>query len=654
MIAGQLPSPELYDDWRSFAAALLVALEDLVGQAQGGDYIGHVVTTTPVDPSQLPPLPAGYYPLWLNNADANLYLGTEDYDPPPAPNIVFIDTQNIANAAIELQKLADGAVGTTAKLADAVVLNAKIGDATILRAKIGDGEIVNAKIGSLAVNEAKIADLAVTSAKIANLAVGSAHIQLLAVNTAHIADAAIVNAKIGNTIQSNTWNAGTKAGWLIDKNGNIQGQGISIYDNTGSLIFGAGGTVDFTRLVFDYNKLTKFEKQTTFKSMQAAIEAAYQYARARAVELAVSTATMDAAWTTWTTYLDALSPHINDFNQDTTLYTPFAPINFPAGLYGSAVVGAYGPYTTITDNDPTSHLTKTLDIPKPVNALPYTMGYIVRKDQIGSVTRSVRLNFYFNGGGGSRDHEVYFDTQTGQFYSPFDANGPYGVMDLGTEWLVYMTLTDTSVHNNIGAYIVPAVGSGSFGSINTTAQGTVDIRSILVAQGGLSALGRDYLLGLYNLTIAAIDAQWVLVSQKDATTALTTGLTGAALTSLATNLIGQFTSSNISTYIAAAAIQTAQIADAQITTAKIANLQVTNAHIADLTVTGAKIADATIASAKIISLQANKVVASSLSAITATIGLLRTATSGARLEVESNQIRVYDSSNVMRVRMGIW
>lgn len=44
----------------------------------------------------------------------------------------------------------------------------------------------------------------------------------------------------------------------------------------------------------------------------------------------------------------------------------------------------------------------------------------------------------------------------------------------------------------------------------------------------------------------------------------------------------------------------------------------------------------------------------SLSALTANIGLLRTAGSGQRLEIESNQIRVYDSNNVMRVRLGIW
>lgn len=51
---------------------------------------------------------------------------------------------------------------------------------------------------------------------------------------------------------------------------------------------------------------------------------------------------------------------------------------------------------------------------------------------------------------------------------------------------------------------------------------------------------------------------------------------------------------------------------------------------------------------------ADKMDVSSLSAICATIGLLRTATSGARLEIESNQLRVYDANNVLRVRLGVW
>ncbi len=51
---------------------------------------------------------------------------------------------------------------------------------------------------------------------------------------------------------------------------------------------------------------------------------------------------------------------------------------------------------------------------------------------------------------------------------------------------------------------------------------------------------------------------------------------------------------------------------------------------------------------------AAKISVSQLDAISATIGLLRTATTGARTEIESNQIRVYDSSNVLRVRIGVW
>lgn len=51
---------------------------------------------------------------------------------------------------------------------------------------------------------------------------------------------------------------------------------------------------------------------------------------------------------------------------------------------------------------------------------------------------------------------------------------------------------------------------------------------------------------------------------------------------------------------------------------------------------------------------ADKIHVDSLSAISAVIGVLRTATSGARLEVRSNQILVYDANNKLRVRMGVW
>lgn len=54
------------------------------------------------------------------------------------------------------------------------------------------------------------------------------------------------------------------------------------------------------------------------------------------------------------------------------------------------------------------------------------------------------------------------------------------------------------------------------------------------------------------------------------------------------------------------------------------------------------------------SLTAEKLNVSTLSAITANVGLLRTASSGARMEMEANQLRAYDASGVLRVRLGVW
>lgn len=51
---------------------------------------------------------------------------------------------------------------------------------------------------------------------------------------------------------------------------------------------------------------------------------------------------------------------------------------------------------------------------------------------------------------------------------------------------------------------------------------------------------------------------------------------------------------------------------------------------------------------------ADKLSVDSLSAICATIGTLRTKTSGARTEIKDNLIEVYDANNRLRVRMGIW
>lgn len=51
---------------------------------------------------------------------------------------------------------------------------------------------------------------------------------------------------------------------------------------------------------------------------------------------------------------------------------------------------------------------------------------------------------------------------------------------------------------------------------------------------------------------------------------------------------------------------------------------------------------------------ADKLIVTTLSAITANVGLLRTASTGARMEIEANQLRAYDASGVLRVRLGVW
>lgn len=51
---------------------------------------------------------------------------------------------------------------------------------------------------------------------------------------------------------------------------------------------------------------------------------------------------------------------------------------------------------------------------------------------------------------------------------------------------------------------------------------------------------------------------------------------------------------------------------------------------------------------------AAKMAVTQLDAITANVGLLRTASSGARMEIESNQVRAYDSAGTLRVRLGVW
>ena len=74
-------------------------------------------------------------------------------------------------------------------------------------------------------------------------------------------------------------------------------------------------------------------------------------------------------------------------------------------------------------------------------------------------------------------------------------------------------------------------------------------------------------------------------------------------------------------------------------------------------VTGQALFDDNIITNKMLkagSVSADKMQVESLDTISARIGTLRTATSGARTEIKDNLIEVYDDDNELRVRVGIW
>lgn len=116
-------------------------------------------------------------------------------------------------------------------------------------------------------------------------------------------------------------------------------------------------------------------------------------------------------------------------------------------------------------------------------------------------------------------------------------------------------------------------------------------------------------------------------------------------------------------------IVNAKIANAAIDDAKIANLSAAKITAGSIAVgeylqstgyvtgtsgwriTGNGVAEFAAASVRG-QLTASQIGVSSLDALSATIGTLRTASTGARLEIKDNKIGVFDSANVLRVRIG--
>lgn len=203
------------------------------------------------------------------------------------------------------------------------------------------------------------------------------------------------------------------------------------------------------------------------------------------------------------------------------------------------------------------------------------------------------------------------------------------------------------------------------GSAWTTAVPAADISGTL-ADAQIAALAASKITG--QLT----DSQLAAIAAAKLTGQITgTQITDGAITTAKLSA-GSVTSNEIAANtitaadIAASTITATQIAAATITGANIAAGTIAAGNIAANTITASQIAANTITAGQIASnaitadeisagaVTAAKIGVTELSAITATIGTLRTAATGARTEIKDNLIETFDASNVRRVRIGVW
>ena len=108
--------------------------------------------------------------------------------------------------------------------------------------------------------------------------------------------------------------------------------------------------------------------------------------------------------------------------------------------------------------------------------------------------------------------------------------------------------------------------------------------------------------------------------------------------------------------IDAGAVTSDKITAGAITSGKLATDSVATGNIQAGAITTDELAVNAVKAGNIAadSVTSDKISVSSLSAVSSTIGTLQTATSGARVVIRDNLITVYDSNNVVRVRMGVW
>lgn len=587
-----LPSPDMYADWKSFAKALNVALSESTDGVSAG-MVQYIVDNTPVDPGNMPPWPPGFSPIWLSDADANLYLANPDYDPPTAPDIVFIDTTNIANAAIATQhlmdgivttnilsdggittidlsdsavtslKLANGAVNTidlatgavtSTVLADGAVIGQKLFDAAVATAKLADDAVNAAKIISGAVGTLELADLAISTAKIAVGAVGSTQIASASITTANIANAAITTALI----------------------------------NDAAITTAKVGTAQITTALIGTGQIT------------TALIGSAQITTATIANAAISTALIqNAAITSALIGNLAVGTAAIAIGAIGTAQIANAAINtaqIANAAVGTAQIGAATIVTALI-GDAQIVEAKIADLA--VNTAKMA-NLAVSSAKIANLAVGVA-------------HIQALAVGTAQIADAAITNAKIGGTIQSSDWNAG-TKQGWSIDKagNISGRSIAIYDTG--GNLAFGSSGTLDFTKITGGTRPADNATVGATLGVNAVGFGALAAKAVVDFGTEVTGATRPANNATVGAAIGTNLTGTYSTGNIASYFNTGVIGGTYIADAAIVSAKIGNLAVLAAHIADANITTAKIADAAITNAKIVNLIVDKLVSGTLDA----------------------------------------
>jgi hypothetical protein len=241
------------------------------------------------------------------------------------------------------------------------------------------------------------------------------------------------------------------------------------------------------------------EKLGALIRLDADMEGRYTIIMVNATAEGLSTAALTSARTAWKNQLASYSPVWNDTTLDTTIFTSwFADKNFTTGWTNTGlVIATSGIYTTLQDDSAAAFEAISRTKTQTAAATQYSACIVVKKDAVVKTTRFAMLRIAFTGGT-VKNCEVTLDTSTGVAV-PVQNCDAYGTLDLGNEWLLWLTGTSNSNNTSAGMDFYPAVGNNANQTtFNVAAVGTVSVRTPLMALGTLTKLGRNMLAGLLN------------------------------------------------------------------------------------------------------------------------------------------------------------